>query len=131
MIERIRGLDTLKTRSRLIAAMWSLLLFATICTPAFAQAGDGLGAALSNLAKMLVDGLIALAALLLAIGFATNFVTGMAETIAGRPMGLSSTWVRLGGILIAFVGAVFTIQIANTIIDTLSTYKSNDSIHLP
>lgn len=131
MNQFLQSLDNPKTRGRLIAFAWSLLLFAVMNGSAFAQGGDGLGAALSNLAKMLVDGLIALAALLLAVGFATNFVTGMAETIAGRPMGLSSTWVRLGGILIAFVGAVFTIQIANTIIDTLSTYKSNDSIHLP
>ena len=127
----LRGwIDNRRARRRLIAFAWSLLFFASIPNPAFAQSG-GLGEALANLAKMLVDGLIALAALLLAIGFVTNFVSGMAETIAGRPMGLSNTWVRIGGILIAFVGAVFTIQIANTIIDTLSKYKSNDSIHLP
>ncbi len=123
--------DSPVVRGRAIAIAWSLLLFTVMNGNAFAQGGDGLGEALANLAKLLVDGLIALAALLLAIGFATNFVTGMAETIAGRPMGLSSTWVRLGGILIAFVGAIFTIQIANTVIDTLKAYKSNDPIHLP
>lgn len=117
-------------RARALACMWAMMMFLNVASSAFAQSGD-LGSAMSNLAKLLVDALIALAALLLAIGFATNFVTGMAETIAGRPMGLSSTWVRLGGILIAFVGAIFTIQIANTIIDTLSAYKSTDSIHLP
>ena len=117
-------------RARLLSSIWAVMMFANIASTAFAQGGD-LGGALANLAKLLVDALIALAALLLAIGFATNFVTGMAETIAGRPMGLSSTWVRLGGILIAFVGAVFTIQIANTIIDTLAAYKSSDPIHLP
>jgi type IV secretory pathway VirB2 component (pilin) len=123
-------LDNPRIRGRLIALAWSLLLFASMSSRAFADSG-GLGEALANLTKMLIDGLIALAALLLAIGFATNFVSGMAETIAGRPMGLSNTWVRIGGILIAFVGAIFTIQIANTIIDTLSQYKSNDPIHLP
>lgn len=123
-------LEDPKVRGRVLAFFWSMLLFAEMSGSAFAQ-GGGLGEALANLAKMLVDGLIALAALLLAIGFVTNFVSGMAETIAGRPMGLSSTWVRLGGILIAFVGAIFTIQIANTIIDTLKVYKSNDPIHLP
>lgn len=119
-----------KSRSRALSVMWAAMMFTVIVADASAQGGD-LGGAMSNLAKLLVDALIALAALLLAIGFATNFVTGMAETIAGRPMGLSSTWVRLGGILIAFVGAIFTIQIANTIIDTLAAYKSTDAIHLP
>ncbi len=118
------------TRARVLSFAWATMMFLNIASSAFAQGGD-LGGAMSNLAKLLVDALIALAALLLAIGFATNFVTGMAETIAGRPMGLSSTWVRLGGILIAFVGAIFTIQIANTIIDTLAAYKSSDAIHLP
>ncbi len=126
-----RVLEDPKWRGRMLALMWSLLLFASMSGRAFAQGPAGLGDALANLAKMMVDGLIALAALLLAIGFVTNFVSGMAETIAGRPMGLSNTWVRIGGILIAFVGAVFTIQIANTIIDTLKQYKSNDPIHLP
>ncbi len=132
-MNRIRSwLDNPNVRGRLIGLAWSLLLFGSMSGTAFAQGGGGgLGDALANLAKMLVDGLIALAALLLAIGFATNFVTGMAETIAGRPTALSSTWIKIGGILIAFVGAVFTIQIANTIIDTLKAYKGNDAIHLP
>ena len=117
-------------RTRVLSWMWAFLFLLTLAGNASAQGGD-LGTAMANLTKLLVDALIALAALLLAIGLATNFVTGMAETIAGRPMGLASTWVRVGGILIAFVGAVFTITIANTIIDTLSTYKSTDSIHLP
>lgn len=126
-----RWFDNPVVRGRAMALAWSLLLFTAMNGDVLAQGGGGLGEALANLAKLLVDGLIALAALLLAIGFATNFVTGMAETIAGRPMGLSSTWVRLGGILVAFVGAIFTIQIANTVIDTLKAYKSNDPIHLP
>ncbi len=126
-------LDNPQVRGKLIAFAWSLLLFVSSSSSVLAQGGGGggLGTALASLAKMLVDGLIALAALLLAIGLATNFVSGMAETIAGRPMGLSNTWIRIGGVLIAFVGAIFTIQIANTIIDTLSKYKSNDTIHLP
>ncbi len=128
-----RWLDKPEVRGRILGTMWALLLFGTSSGGALAQGtgGAGLGDALSNLAKMLVDGLIALAALLLAIGLATNFVAGMAETMAGRPTALSNAWIKIGGILIAFVGAVFTIQIANTIIDTLKTYKSNDSIHLP
>lgn len=117
-------------RVRVLSGLWSILFLFALTGNALAQGGD-LGTAMANLTKLLVDALIALAALLLAIGLATNFVTGMAETIAGRPMGLASTWVRVGGILIAFVGAVFTITIANTIIDTLSAYKSTDSIHLP
>jgi hypothetical protein len=90
-----------------------------------------MGEAIASLAKMLIDGIIALAAILLAIGIATNFVTGMAETMAGRPGGLSSTWMRIAGIVLCFVGAIFTITIANTIIDTLKAYKSTGGIDLP
>ncbi len=137
-MNRIRNwLSRPEVRGRLLALPWALLLFGSMYASASAQAGGGsgggtsLGDALAILAKMLVDGLIALAALLLAIGLATNFVTGMAETIAGRPTALSSTWIKIGGIIVAFVGAIFTIQIANTIIDTLKAYKGNDTIHLP
>jgi hypothetical protein len=87
--------------------------------------------AIANLAKMLIDGIIALSAILLAVGIATNFVTGMVETMVGRPGGLSTTWMRIAGIVMCFVGAIFTITIANTIIDTLKTYKSTSGITLP
>ena len=108
-----------------------MLLILTNQSVAFAQSDPGMTDAIANLAKMLIDGLIALSAILLAVGIATNFVTGMVEVMVGRPGGLSTTWMRIAGIVMCFVGAIFTITIANTIIDTLKTYKSTGGIDLP
>ncbi len=117
-------------RARIIGVLGALLLVAA--NQAVADAADSsMGDAIANLAKMLIDGIIALAAILLAVGIATNFVTGMVEVMVGRPNGLSSTWMRLAGVVICFLGAIFTITIANTIIDTLKAYKSTGGIDLP
>ncbi|CAG0944925.1 hypothetical protein ANRL1_02026 [Anaerolineae bacterium] len=128
-----RWVDDPTTRARVIGFLGALVLILT--QQGVALAGDpqpgGMSDAIANLAKMLIDGIIALAAILLAIGIATNFITGMAETMAGRPGGLSSTWMRIAGIVLCFVGAIFTITIANTIIDTLKAYKSTSGITLP
>lgn len=128
-----RWVDDPTTRARVIGFLGALVLI--FAQQGIALAGDpqpgGMSDAIANLAKMLIDGIIALAAILLSIGIATNFVTGMAETMAGRPGGLSSTWMRIAGIVLCFVGAIFTITIANTIIDTLKAYKSTSGITLP
>jgi len=131
------GLSNPQLVTRILSVWLLLLVLFANAAPALAQ-GPGpkpstgnLGDALAGLTKMLVDGLIAVSALLLAIGIATGFVTGMLETMVGRPGGLSSTWLRIAGVVICFVGAVFTVVIANTIIDTLGQYKSTDSIHTP
>lgn len=128
-----RWVDDPTTRARVIGFLGALVLI--FAQQGIALAGDpqpgGMSDAIANLAKMLIDGIIALAAILLAIGIATNFVTGMAETMAGRPGGLSSTWMRIAGIVLCFVGAIFTVTIANTIIDTLKAYKSTSGITLP
>jgi len=125
--------DDPTTRARVIGFLGALVLI--VAQQGVAFAGDpqpgGMSDAIANLAKMLIDGIIALAAILLAVGIATNFVTGMAETMVGRPGGLSSTWMRVAGIVLCFVGAIFTITIANTIIDTLKAYKSTGGITLP
>jgi len=117
-------------RSRVIGFLGAWLLIGANQGVVWA-ADPGMSDAIANLAKMLIDGIIALAAILLSIGIATNFITGMAETMAGRPGGLSSTWMRIAGIVLCFVGAIFTITIANTIIDTLKAYKSTSGITLP
>lgn len=122
-------LDDSNVRARVVGFLGALLLIFANQGVAFAD--SGMADAIANLAKMLVDGIIALAAILLAIGIATNFVTGMVEVMVGRPGGLSSTWMRIAGIVLCFVGAIFTIQIANTIIDTLKSYKSTGGISLP
>ena len=108
-----------------------LLVFANQATALAADNPGGMGEAIASLAKMLIDGLIALAAILLAVGIVTNFITGMVETMVGRPGGLSTTWMRIAGVVLCFVGAIFTITIANTIIDTLKAYKSTGGISLP
>jgi hypothetical protein len=119
-------------RGRVIGFLGALLLIFVNQGVAFAQGnGGGMSDAIANLAKMLIDGIIALAAILLAVGIATNFLTGMVETMVGRPGGLSTTWMRIFGIGICFVGAIFTVTIANTIIDTLKAYKSTGPISLP
>ncbi len=121
-------------RARAIGCLGAGLLI--LMSQGVALAGDpqpngGMSEAIANLAKMLIDGIIALAAILLAVGIATNFITGMVETMVGRPGGLSTTWMRIAGVVLCFVGAIFTITIANTIIDTLKAYKSTGGISLP
>ncbi len=117
-------------RAKLMGGLCAIML--VVLNQEIASAADpNMSDAIASLAKMLIDGIIALSAVLLAIGIATNFVTGMAETMAGRPGGLSSTWMRIAGIVLCFVGAIFSITIANTIIDTLKAYKSTGGISLP
>ena len=125
-----RWVDDPIARGRVIGFLGAwLLIFAN--QGVVWAADPGMSDAIANLAKMLIDGIIALSAILLAVGIATNFVTGMVETMVGRPGGLSTTWMRIAGIVMCFVGAIFTITIANTIIDTLKTYKSTSGINLP
>ena len=119
-------------RARVIGFLRAVLLIFANQATAFAADNPGwMSDAIASLAKMLIDGIIALAAILLAIGIATNFITGMVETMVGRPGGLSTTWMRIAGVVLCFVGAIFTITIANTIIDTLKAYKSTGGISLP
>ncbi len=119
-------------RARIIGLLGAFLCLFANQSVALAQGNaGGMGDAIASLAKMLIDGLIGLSAILLAIGIATNFVTGMVETMVGRPGGLSTTWMRIAGVVLCFVGAIFTITIANTIIDTLKSYKSTGGISLP
>ncbi len=112
-----------------------LLIVATLLSPLGAAADGNQGApsivdALKTLAKGFITFLIAIAALILAIGIATGFLTGMIESVAGRPGGLSSTWMRIGGIVVCFIGAVLTIIIANSIIDSMTGFSGGD-ITLP
>ncbi len=113
----------------------ALLVIATFVSPITAaaqgnQAGPSIVDALKTLAKGFITFLIAIAALILAIGIATGFLTGMVESVAGRPGGLSSTWMRISGIVVCFIGAVLTIIIANSIIDSMTGFTGGD-ITLP
>jgi hypothetical protein len=137
MIQTIRTrieiwIDDPIVRGRIIGFLGAWLLVYANQGVVYAQGNSGgMSEAIANLAKMLIDGIIALAAILLAVGIATNFLTGMVETMVGRPGGLSTTWMRIFGIGICFVGAIFTVSIANTIIDALKSYKSTGPISLP
>lgn len=125
-------LPTLPILLRVVLILWVALVVMTTPLSAFADQGGNLGGALTNLAKMLINGIIIIASLLLAIGIATNFLTGMIETLAGRPGGLSSTWMRIAGIVLCFVGALFSILISNTIIDALTSNVAwNTDIKVP
>ncbi len=118
-----------------------LLIIAAIALPALASAhsplvdpppggGGGIVDALKTLTKGFITFLIAVAALLLAIGIATGFLSGMIESAVGRPGGLASTWMRLAGVVVCFIGAVLTIVIANSVIDAMTGFSGGD-ISLP
>ena len=129
-----RWADDPTMRARFIGFLGALLLILTnqgIALASNPSQSGGMSGAIASLAKMLIDGIVALSAILLAVGIATNFITGMVETMVGRPGGLSTTWMRIAGVVLCFVGAIFTITIANTIIDTLKSYKSTGAISLP
>ncbi len=95
-----------------------------------AGGGADVTSALQKLTMAFVDFLIGVSALLLAIGIATGFLTGMVESMVGRPGGLASTWLRLAGVVVCFIGAILTIAIANSIIGNLSGL-SGGTITLP
>ena len=127
-----RWADDPIVRARFIGLLGAMLLIIANQSAVFAADNPGgMSEAIASLAKMLIDGIIALSAILLAVGIATNFITGMVETMVGRPGGLSTTWMRIAGVVLCFVGAIFTITIATTIIDTLKAYKSTGGISLP
>lgn len=116
-----------------------LYIVAMLVSPALAsahtpltplQGGTGIIDALKTLTKGFVTFLIAVAALLLAIGIATGFLSGMIESAVGRPGGLSTTWMRLAGVVVCFIGAVLTIIVANTIIDAMTGFSGGE-INLP
>jgi hypothetical protein len=112
-----------------------VLIIATLISPVTAsaqgnQGGTNIVDALKTLAKGFITFLVGVSALILAIGIATGFLTGMVESAVGRPGGLSSTWMRLGGIVVCFIGAVLTIVIANSIIDSMAGFSGGE-INLP
>lgn len=119
--------------ARVAAAALSVVLIAALTAqPVLAQEDveEDLMQAAVDIVKKVMDLLIGVAALLLALGFATNFVQGMFETMVGRPMGLSSTWMKVAAIVICAGGAFLAVTGANMIIDALADYTGGD-IHMP
>ncbi len=125
-----------KAKSGFLASLWMIailfgMLFAMlVSSPALAQSPDPnqVVDALENLALGMVNLLIAISALLMAIGIATGFVGGMIDSMLGRPGNLSNAWARVAGVIVCFVGAIFTIMIANFI---FSQFPSSAPIDVP
>lgn len=119
--------------------LFGLYIVAMLVSPALASAhspldpptgGTGIIDALKTLTKGFITFLIAVAALLLAVGIVTGFLSGMIESAIGRPGGLSTTWMRLAGVVVCFIGAALTIIVANSIIDAMTGLSGGD-ITLP
>src|SRR5262249_21756086 len=103
------------------ALLFDALFALSFTSIAFAQSPDPpkIIDGLAQLALSMVHLLIAIAALLMAIGIATGFIGGMVDSILGRPGNLSTAWSRVAGVILCFVGAVFTIAAVNFIFSQL------------
>lgn len=122
--------------SKLLWAVARGLLIATVAigmlAPASAHAQepppDGTGRtgggeiveALKNIAQVVIDIFIGIAAILMAVGIATGFVGGQFMVTVGQPYGLSQAWVKVIAVVLLGIGAMLTIVIANTIIDIMA-----------
>lgn len=101
----------------LTAVLFALLFGACLASPANAQTPgpDQVIDALEKLARGMVTLLIAVSAMLMAVGIGTGYIGGMVDSMVGRPGSLSNAWLRVAGVILCFVGAVCTILIANFI----------------
>src|ERR1700737_4158207 len=71
--------------------------------PAFAQSGQGdMKGGIVTVVKGVIDLISFIGGLVLSIGIAGNWVAGQISVAVGSPGGLSHTWLRLAGIIIAF-----------------------------
>ncbi|MDY7079155.1 MAG: hypothetical protein SXV54_19755 [Chloroflexota bacterium] len=120
-----------------IALMLAIVLTAvTSAVPALAQepppgqppppeGGGGRGGeivdALRQIAQVVIDILIGIAAILMAVGIATGFVGGQFMVTVGQPYGLSAAWVKVIAVVILGIGAMLTIVLVNTIIDIVGS----------
>jgi hypothetical protein len=92
---------------------------------------SGITTSMANIAKLLIDFLIGIGAILMAVGFATGFIQGQVSAALGMPHAMASMWMRVGGMIVCFVGLLFAVPIANAFIDGMSGFRSTDPIHLP
>lgn len=99
----------------LTAVLFALLFGACLASAAHAQTPgpDQVIDALEKLARGMVTLLIAISAMVMAIGIGTGYIGGMVDSMVGRPGSLSNAWIRVAGVILCFVGAVCTILIAN------------------
>lgn len=89
------------------------------------EGGGGRGGeivdALRQIAQVVIDILIGIAAILMAVGIATGFVGGQFMVTVGQPYGLSAAWVKVIAVVILGIGAMLTIVLVNTIIDIVGS----------
>ena len=112
------------TRGRGVTLVLFLALAAsaTVIAAAVSEkigSGGNLGTGMAELAKMAVDALIVLGALLLALGFAVSGVSAQVGSLLGLPGVQAKMLARLFGLVAAFLATVLAIPVANTVIDTL------------
>lgn len=101
----------------LAAVLFALVFGTCLAAPAHAQTPgpDQVIDALEKLARGMVTLLIAISAMLMAVGIGTGYIGGIVDSIVGRPGSLSNAWMRVAGVILCFIGAVCTILIANFI----------------
>lgn len=87
--------------------------------------------ALRTLARVIVDTLIAVAAILMVVGVATGFVAGQLLTTLGAPYGASTAMLRVVSVVLLAIGAFLTTVIANAIIDAVAGMVPATEIRLP
>ena len=123
--------------ARTTLALAIVLTVVTSAVPALAQepspgaqppppeGGGGRGGeivdALRQIAQVVIDILIGIAAILMAVGIATGFVGGQFMVTVGQPYGLSAAWVKVIAVVILGIGAMLTIVLVNTIIDIIGS----------
>ena len=129
---RVRGL-------RFANVLLALALALAVTSTAFADSGASAVAgdtgplidALRTLAKVVVDTLIAVAAILMVVGVATGFVAGQLMTTLGAPYGASTAMMRVVTVVLLAIGAFLTTIIANTVIDAVAGMVPATEIRVP
>ena len=93
--------------------------------------GGGLSGGLASLTKLAVDALIVIGALIMTLGFAFSGVGAQMAAMAGMPHAQATAIVRVAALIGFFLFTVFSIPVANSIIDNVGQFKSSEGIHLP
>ena len=124
---------------RFAHVLLTLALALAVTSTAFADSGGiavpgdtgPLIEALRTLAKVVVDTLIAVAAILMVVGVATGFVAGQLMTTLGAPYGASTAMMRVVTVVLLAIGAFLTTVIANAVIDAVAGMVPATDIRVP
>jgi len=115
---------------RLLSRLAVLGMALLLAPPALADGGN-VGAGLAELTKLAVDALIVGAALIMVLALAFSGVAGQIGAMAGMPYAQATAITRIAAVVGFFLLVVFAIPLANSIIDNVMKYKSNEGIHVP